>query len=125
MVNKREIGKYGEEVASRYLKQKKYEIIKRNFQCKQGEIDIIAKINDELVFVEVKTRSNFLFGNAIDAVNVKKQEHIYNTARYYLYINNLEHIKVRFDVIEVYFDKNRAVVKHFKQVIFKNRRIYN
>ena len=99
-------------------------ILNRNFHCKQGEIDIIAKTNNEIVFIEVKTRSNFLFGNAIDAIDIRKQEHMYNTAKYYLYINKLESNRVRFDVIEVYVDKNRAEVKHFEQVNLKNRTIH-
>ena len=58
MYLRHEIGKLGEDLAIKYLKEKGYEIIERNFRCKQGEIDIIAKAKEEYVFIEVKTRTN-------------------------------------------------------------------
>ena len=57
-----ELGKQGENYACQYLKTKGYQIIQRNFSCKQGEIDIIAKDKEEYVFIEVKTRHNFHYG---------------------------------------------------------------
>ena len=60
MINQRqELGKEGEDFAADYLQKQGYEIIDRNFECKQGEIDIIAKDKNEYVFIEVKTRQNF------------------------------------------------------------------
>lgn len=117
MYKRHEIGKYGEEVAERYLLKKEYVIMKRNFSCRQGEIDIIAKDKEEIVFIEVKTRSNFLYGKPADAVNKIKQNHIYEVARYFLHLNKLEDKFVRFDVIEVYIEKNRATVNHIKQMM--------
>ena len=61
-------GKIGEKVAQEYLIKNDYEILVKNFRCKQGEIDIIAKDKNELVFIEVKTRTNKKYGNPIDAV---------------------------------------------------------
>ena len=112
-----EIGKIGEEVALRYLKQKGYEIIDRNFYCKQGEIDIITSFEEQLVFVEVKTRRSIYFGNPAEAVNEIKQKHRYQSAKYYLHIKNMENMNVRFDVIEIYIFKNRCKVNHIKQII--------
>lgn len=104
-----------------YLEQIGYRIIERNFHCRQGEIDIIAKDRDEYVFIEVKTRSNIFFGRPKEAVNEPKQKHIYQSTRFYLYLHGLNNAFMRFDVIEVYFLNNRYKLKHLKQVEFKYR----
>ena len=69
----------------------------------------------------MKTRSNFNFGRPKDAVNEFKQKHIYISTRFYLYLHRLNNAFVRFDVIEVYFNKNRYILKHLKQVELKCR----
>ena len=102
MYERHETGKIGEDIATRYLEQNGYEIIQRNFECKIGEIDIIAKDKEEIVFVEVKTRVSALYGQPKDAVDVTKKKHIYRTAEFYIYIRHLENYPVRIDVIEVY-----------------------
>lgn len=84
MYLRHEIGKLGEDLAIKYLKEKGYEIIERNFRCKQGEIDIIAKTKEEYVFIEVKTRTNQMYGNPVDAVNNTKKKHIYSATEYYI-----------------------------------------
>ena len=117
----RKLGKAGEDVACIYLEQIGYRIIERNFICKQGEIDIIAKDKDEYVFIEVKTRSNLNYGRPKEAVDELKQKHICKSTRFYLYFHNLNNAFVRFDVIEVYFFNNRYKLKHLKQVEFKGR----
>lgn len=94
-----------------------YRIICNNFRCVQGEIDIIAQDGNEIVFVEVKTRSNIKYGEAKEAVDVNKQKHIYNSAKYYLYKNNMEKVFVRIDVIEVYIKANFFKINHIKQII--------
>lgn len=78
MYFRQEIGKWGEKLAYQYLEKNNYKVIERNFLCGQGEIDIIAKdiTKKELVFFEVKTRSNFKYGNPADAVNEQKQKHM-------------------------------------------------
>ena len=116
MYDRHVIGKYGEDVAERYLKQKGYKILKRNFSCRQGELDIIAENKGYIVFVEVKTRSNFLYGKPIEAVGKEKCKHIYKVARYYLHIKKLENRFIRFDVIEVYIEKGLAKVNHIRQI---------
>ena len=83
----------------------------------QGEIDIIAKDKEEIVFVEVKTRYNRHYGEARDAVDKNKQKHIINCAKYYLYKNRQEDSFVRIDVIEVYPQNNEFLIKHIKQAI--------
>ena len=115
-LNKRKFGTYGENRAIEFLKSKNYEIIEQNFFCRQGEIDIIAKDNQELVFIEVKTRNNELYGKAIDSVNNYKQKHIWNAAKYYLYKNNLFNCLIRFDVIEIYIKKNEVYINQIRNI---------
>ena len=113
------MGKAGEEISCIYLEQIGYRIIERNFSCRQGEIDIIAKDKDEYVFIEVKTRSNINFGRPKEAVNEPKQKHIYKSTKFYLYLHKLNDAFIRFDVIEIYFIKERYKLKHLKQVEIK------
>ena len=115
-LEKQELGKIGESLATLFLESLEYKIIERNFRCKQGEIDIIAKDKNEFVFIEVKTRSSFKFGLPSEAVNSIKQKHIYNSTKYYLYLHHLENQYIRFDVIEVLFKNNKFLVSHLKNV---------
>ena len=117
MYTRHKLGQYGEEVAKRYIQLKGYKIIQSNFSCRQGEIDIIAYDDKEMVFIEVKTRSNLFYGYPVDAVNLTKQTHMYRVAKYYLHLKKLEKCFIRFDVIEVYIERGRARVNHIKQII--------
>ena len=120
MYKKHEIGKLGEDLAVRYLEDKeKYKILERNFESKQGEIDIIALDNkkEELVFIEVKTRTTLRYGKPIEAVDEVKQKHLIQTIKYYLYSRHLENEFIRLDVIEIYLYKHRYKVNHIKQII--------
>ena len=107
-------GKFGEVKAQEYLEKLGYTIICKNFRCMQGEIDIIAKDNKNIIFVEVKTRANLKYGEAKEAVDTKKQKHIYEAAKYYLYKNKLEEAYVRIDVIEVYVINRQNQNKSYK-----------
>ena len=105
-MNKREQGSHYETMAAEYLKNKGYKIITQNFFSKNGEIDIIAKDTDTLVFCEVKYRSNTRYGLPEEAVDYRKQDKIRKTAAYYLYRNNFPvETRVRFDVIAVLGEK--------------------
>ena len=117
MYQRHELGKVGEDLAVLYLKREGYQIIGRNFRYKKYEIDIIAKYNNELIFIEVKTRSSNIYGRPIDAVNMEKQKNICRAAKYYLYIHKKENAYVRIDVIEVYFYNHKYYINHIKQVI--------
>ena len=112
------LGKFGEDKACKYLEKNDYIIIERNFRCKQGEIDIIAKdlSKNELVFVEVKTRLSFNYGTPSQSVTSIKQRHILNVAKYYLYKNSINDTFVRFDVIEVFVKEFEFRINHIKQI---------
>ena len=118
MYERHELGKDGEEQATDYLKNKGYEIIERNYECRQGEIDIIAKDKEEYVFIEVKTRQNLHYGMPAEAVTPVKEKHIWNATKYYIYSHKLENKFIRFDVIEVYKRKNQFYINHIKQVMW-------
>lgn len=115
MYIKQEIGKLGEDIATNYLIEKGYIILDRNFECRQGEIDIIAKDEKEIVFIEVKTRTSNKYGTPSEAVNKIKQKHMLQSMKYYLYIKNLSQEFIRIDVIEVYINVNIVEVNHIKQ----------
>ena len=116
MYERHELGKTGEEIGTQYLINNGYKLIIRNFRCRQGEIDIIAKDKDEIVFIEVKTRRNTNYGYPIDAVDKRKQKHILNASQYYVYKNKLEKRKIRFDVIEIY-KKDKFYINHIKNIL--------
>ena len=115
MYLRHEIGKVGEELAVKYLEGLEYTRVERNFIARQGEIDIIARDKEELVFIEVKTRTNMKFGKPIDAVNEPKQKHLIRTVKFYLYCKHLEDEFVRIDIIEVYLYNKRCRINHIKQ----------
>lgn len=119
MYEKQKVGSEGECLACKYLIKNKYKIIERNFRCRQDEIDIIAYDYDslELVFFEVKTRTNFYYGLPSEAVNIQKQRHIMNSIKYYLYCNKIEDVYVRIDVIEIVFYKGKYKLNHLKSVM--------
>jgi len=101
MMEKKALGKKGEEKALRFLKKKGYRIIEKNYVCKLGEMDIIAKEKDTLVFVEVKTRTTTEFGPPQLAVNSSKQRQLSKVALNYLKEKQLEEVKARFDVVAI------------------------
>ena len=111
------LGKLGEKIAERYLQENNYKIIEKNFECRQGEIDIIARQKDQIVFVEVKTRTNRKYGNPIEAVTNLKLKHIMRTIKYYLYIKKLENQFITIDVIEIYEKNKKFFVHHIKDII--------
>lgn len=107
-------GRIGEEVAASYLDKNGYIVICKNFRCMQGEIDIIAKDKEEIVFVEVKTRTSTDYGEAREAVGKEKQKHIYKAAEYYLYKYKIDESFTRIDVIEVYIFNRKDKSKSHK-----------
>ena len=114
---KKEFGNTGEDIATEYLEKQGYIILERNFYCKQGEIDIIAKDKNEVVFVEVKSRSNVGYGLPSEAVTKQKIKHLCRAARYFLYKNKMFNEFIRFDVVEILIKSGKFNVNHIKQII--------
>lgn len=117
MYQRHELGKVGEDIVIKYLLDKGYKILERNYFCKIGEIDIVALDGDEFVFIEVKTRSQKMFGDPVDAVDLSKRNHIYRTAEYYIMKAGIENRKIRFDVIEVKQYENAVRINQIKNAI--------
>jgi len=107
------IGASGETDTVKYLKKNKYKILERNYRNKFGEIDIIAKINDYYVFVEVKTRSTLGHGRPCEAVSPSKQHKIQIAAQVYLIERKLNDVPIRFDVIEVIDNEINHIINAF------------
>ena len=105
-MNNKKLGTMGEQLALEFLKNQKYQILSANFRCPYGEIDIIAKDNRTIVFVEVKTRSSLHFGKGMEAVNHYKQQKLRKAALCYLNENNSAFADLRFDVIDILIKEN-------------------
>jgi putative endonuclease len=102
MPNKpQQFGQKAEAMAARYLKKRGYKIIARNHRTRSGEIDIIAREGETLVFIEVKARASDRFGSAKAAVTPRKQRQISKVALGYLQMTDQSHVKARFDVVAV------------------------
>jgi len=97
------LGARGEDLAVQYLKKKGFKVIERNYHCSAGEIDLIAREKNTLVFIEIKARSSSEFGLPQDAVDRFKQRKMIEVARYYLAEHHLtEDIPARFDVVAIH-----------------------
>lgn len=108
-MQKNTFGTRGEIIASNFLQRKGYKIVARNYRNKIGEIDIIALDGETWVFVEVKTRTSSAFGDALEAINYKKQEKIRKTATLFLMNNNLMEKPFRFDAIAIIGAENEDI----------------
>ncbi|MBN2349460.1 MAG: YraN family protein [Bacteroidales bacterium] len=115
MASHNELGKKGEEIAEEYLINLGYQIIETNWRFQHKEIDIIARDNNYLVIVEVKTRSNKYFSEPEEAVNFTKQNFLIEAAEAYIEKNELD-TETRFDIVSISFNKtDTPVIKHIKE----------
>ena len=104
---RKNLGKTGESLACEYLRANKIKVLHKNYKNKIGEIDIIAKEGDTVAFIEVKTRSSYIFGTPAEAVNYRKRQKIIKTALKWMTDKNYED-DIRFDVIEVLINETGA-----------------
>ena len=107
------LGKEGERIAKEFLKKKGYSILQENYRTPFGEIDIIAREKDVLVFVEVKTRADFTFGSPFEAVNHRKKEKIKKVALSYMKRLKKE-CPARFDVLSINVEDGREKIEHIR-----------
>ena len=116
-MNKREVGTAYERQAGEYLATHGYKIVEYNFRCRMGEIDIIAKDGEYLVFVEVKYRKCAGSGNPLEAVDKKKQQIISRVAAYYCLTHGYgESTACRFDVVAILGDEIELVKNAFEYI---------
>lgn len=115
--DKLSFGYDGEKIAYDYLEKNNYYIIRKNYRCSYGEIDIIAYDKNEIVFIEVKTRKSTFYGEARESVDLYKKKHIRKSAEFFIMKNKLENFYIRFDVIEVYMRNKIYNINHIKNII--------
>ena len=114
-MNKRQKGTYYERIAADYLKSNGCEILKRNYRCRIGEIDLIVKDGGYLVFVEVKYRSDAAAGSGLEAVDHHKQMRIQRAASWYMTEKRIpDDQPCRFDVISFHGEKMTIVKDAFQ-----------
>jgi putative endonuclease len=117
MAAKDELGKRGETLAASHLVASGYEVVERNWRCKIGEIDIIATKDDELVFVEVKTRSSLAFGHPLEAITVQKLARLRQLAGAWCDAHPGHHRRIRIDAIAIIAPTHGLVeIEHLERV---------
>jgi len=113
-MNKHTTGQAGEQAAESFLQKKGYVILARNYQVKTGELDLVVRDGEYIVFVEVKTRKGLEYGYPREAVGHTKQKRIIATAQLYLTRHRLTDSNIRFDVVEVLMQGEQVYVSHLK-----------
>jgi putative endonuclease len=111
---KKEIGQRGENLAVDYLQKLGYVILERNYRCKLGEVDIIARDNDILVFIEVRTRSSLDFGLPQESINRRKRHQLSKVALEFMNRKKFKNIPARFDVVAVSLEAGKEKVEHIR-----------
>ena len=107
-------GRRGEEVAERFLKQKGYKLVTRNYRCAAGEVDLIVLDRRVIVFVEVKTRSGDRFGSPFEAVELRKQRKMIRAAQFFLAQKGLHQRDARFDVVGISWPSGNPIIEHIE-----------
>ena len=115
-------GKFGEDMTVKFLEIKGYEILERNFHSRWGEVDIIAKEGECIIFCEVKTRKNISFGRPAEYVTKSKKEKIIKTAMVYL---DGEEKEMRFDVSEVFIKKDDYKINYIENAFGGSYEIFS
>jgi len=108
-----DLGAAGEEAAARHLRKLGAKILDRNLRSPFGEIDIVARLKKQLLFVEVKTRTSRVFGSPAEAVGPRKQQQIIRTAQWYLQQGKGDGLQPRFDVVSILMQDGIFEIEHF------------
>ncbi len=113
-INKKQKGLYGELRAVRYLESLGYKIIERNYRNIFGEIDIVARDGETIVFVEVRRRDSRNYGTPIESIDMNKQKRIGRIACKYIVDKGFEGMSVRFDVVSIYMGHIEVIKDAFE-----------
>ncbi|GHU63437.1 hypothetical protein FACS189418_6720 [Clostridia bacterium] len=121
--NKREIGSRYEEIAAAYFLARNYQILKRNFYTLEGEVDIIARDKEFLVFIEVRYRINTRYGHPLESISLRKKQRLVSAAKIYLRQEGLSlDIPCRFDVLGILGSQDqRSWISQNQQVSLEER----
>ena len=117
MAQHNDLGKEGEDLAVAFLIKKGYQIIERNWRFKKAEIDIIAKKENTLIMVEVKTRSTSFFGDPQEFIKKKQKKSLILAIDEYVTSRDLD-VDVRFDVIGIVKNKHENKIEHLEDAFF-------
>jgi len=117
MARHNELGKKGEKLAEKFLRDKGYDIIATNWRFDKDEVDIIAKDDDEIVIVEVKTRSTDFYGFPEDAVDTQKEKFLIRATEAYLVENNLD-VDTRFDIVAIVLNNKETRIHHIVDAFY-------
>lgn len=117
MADHNELGKLGEELSVNFLQKNGYEILETNWVFQKAEIDIIAKKENFLVIVEVKTRSSIDFGSPQDFVKPSKIQLLVKAANEYIIINDID-LDIRFDIIAISKEGKKFKIEHLEDAFY-------
>jgi putative endonuclease len=110
-MNRRSKGREGENLAAQFLEKKGYSILERNYRFERGEIDLVAKDGQELVFVEVKSRHSQQYGAPEESVTPAKEAQLKKVAEGYLYEHDIENQSCRFDIVTITYQRGTPVLR--------------
>ena len=105
-------GAVGEDLACRHLRQRGLKILERNYRCRVGELDVVARDGDTVVFVEVKERGRASHGGAVEAVTLPKRRRVIKAAQRWAASHGASESLVRFDVVAIDWQDGKPVVRH-------------
>lgn len=117
--SKRELGRWGEDLASTYLREKGYQVLERNIHTPYGEIDLLARMGGSTVFIEVKTRSSETFGFPEESITNKKREHMIASAQHIMQSKPEWEDDWRIDVIAIrrFRTDQEPEILHFENAV--------
>ena len=113
-MERRVLGRQGELEAERFLSAQGYEVLMRNYRCPAGELDLVVRDQDTLVFVEVRTQSGQKFGDPLESVTFRKQRQIIKAATHYMARYHIVGEPMRFDVIGIKWTSAAPCIIHVK-----------
>lgn len=116
-MNNQSIGKLGEDYAHKYLIAHNYQIIQRNYHTRYGEIDLITKLGDNIVFIEVKTRTSNFFGTASESITNYKRQNLIKTALKYLQTENFSSWRIDLITVELRKDFSLKLLDQLKNIL--------
>jgi putative endonuclease len=118
-MNTTELGAFGEQLACDYIQNKNFQILERNFKFKKNEVDIIAKKENQLIIIEVKTRQTAEIGEPWKAVTRIKQKQIIQVANHYIQSNQIT-LDTRFDIISIVRNSFSTEIEHIESAFYPN-----
>jgi putative endonuclease len=116
--NRKAFGDWGEDIAVQYLEKKGFAILRRNFRAERGEIDIISREKDCIVFVEVKTGNSDKFGPPEERISMSKRRQLYKIANAYIQDNPMPDVDYRFDAVIVDGTQYEHEIRHYENAFY-------